>query len=210
MLMPPEVAPLHKAYVERFRQTQHSNVMNRTRTVMAVTKSQRRVLLELNLRSNANTSRDAPSVNGKTTEFVAWMRPTQDQLMLEAGASVNDSLIGISPIPIVAISTKGIILRFNAAAETFFEFTAAQVVGKSISIIMPEEIQRSHEMWLQRYAETGVKHVIDHTREVRAETKSGRIVVVDLTVREVRTYGRGDVHWSTTPQVGAKQQPASV
>ncbi|KAL2916411.1 hypothetical protein HK105_204167 [Polyrhizophydium stewartii] len=92
--------------------------------------------------------------------------------------TVVDGIINITP--------TGIIVRFNAAAEKMFGYTAAEVMGKNIKMLMPERIAVNHDRYLSNYLSTGVKKVIGIGRRVSGLRKDGSEFPVQLSVSEVK------------------------
>ena len=78
---------------------------------------------------------------------------------------------------------------FVPAAEQFFGYSAAEVLGKNVKMLMPEEIAINHDGYLSKYLKTGIKNVIDNTRAVQARLKSGGSV--EITVKEASKTGEG-------------------
>ncbi len=52
---------------------------------------------------------------------------------------------------IVADAATGTIVLWNPAAETLFGYTAAEVVGRSIELLVPERLRARHREGLARY-----------------------------------------------------------
>ncbi|MDH5472399.1 MAG: diguanylate cyclase [Gammaproteobacteria bacterium] len=86
---------------------------------------------------------------------------------------------------IVIISDKGILLRVNAAAEKMFGYTENELVGRNVSILMPEPHRSEHDQYLRNYKKTGVKKVIGISREVTAVNRSGKSFPVEISVTEM-------------------------
>lgn len=53
-------------------------------------------------------------------------------------------LIEQAPDAMIYSDTEGVIRLWNAAAETMFGFSAAQVLGQSLDIIIPESLRKAH------------------------------------------------------------------
>lgn len=87
---------------------------------------------------------------------------------------------------IIAINESAQILAFNPAAERLFGYLAREVIGKNISMLMPAEVASVHDGYIQRYLETGEKHVIGMTMEQLGLRKDGSTFSVELTVSELR------------------------
>lgn len=91
---------------------------------------------------------------------------------------------------IVVADEQGTIETFNRAAQRMFEYTAAEVVGKNLTILMPEPYRSAHAGYLRNYLETGQAKIIGIGREALGMTKSGRVFPIELAVSEVQADGR--------------------
>ncbi|WP_170294600.1 EAL domain-containing protein [Roseospira navarrensis] len=91
---------------------------------------------------------------------------------------------------LIIIDTDGTIETFNAAAEAVFEYTAEEVVGKPVSILMPEEMGGQHQDHVRRYLGTGKSRVIGTGREVEARRKDGTTFPAELAISEMAVGGR--------------------
>ncbi|RKP17683.1 hypothetical protein ROZALSC1DRAFT_30547 [Rozella allomycis CSF55] len=86
---------------------------------------------------------------------------------------------------IVSIGKNGIILRFNQAAENMFGYSAKEVVGENIKMLMPERFATNHDTYLSNYLNTGIKKVIGIGRTVTGRKKNGDEFPISLSVTEV-------------------------
>ena len=84
---------------------------------------------------------------------------------------------------IATIDEAGIIQSFNPAAERVFGYTAAEIVGRDIGLLMPERIARTHGVTLARYARTAQRRVSWTGREVAARRKDGSEFPIELSRR---------------------------
>jgi two-component system sensor kinase FixL len=91
---------------------------------------------------------------------------------------------------IVTIDANGNVDTFNGAAERLFGYTAPEVLGRNVSILMPPPFSDDHDAYLQRYLTTGVRHIIGIGREVTGRRKDGSTFPVDLSVGEGWIGGR--------------------
>ncbi len=92
------------------------------------------------------------------------------------------AIVNSSDDAIVTKTLQGIITSWNAAAERIFGYTAAEAIGRSITIIIPPDRQAEEEMVLSRISQG---QWVDHFETVRV-TKAGRLIDISLTVSPVR------------------------
>ncbi|MDH5749614.1 MAG: PAS domain S-box protein [Rhodospirillales bacterium] len=91
---------------------------------------------------------------------------------------------------IILIDERGVIESFNPAAEFIFDISKEDVIGKNVSILMPEPDRSQHDEYLRRYQETGKPKVIGLGREVEGLRKGGQSFPLDLEVSEMNIEGK--------------------
>ncbi len=91
---------------------------------------------------------------------------------------------------IVSISETGMVELFNPAAERIFGYRSFDVVGKNVSMLMPEPDHSEHDGHLARYLRTGQTHIIGIGREVTGRRSNGSVFPMDLQVSEFSLEGR--------------------
>lgn len=87
---------------------------------------------------------------------------------------------------IICISRDGRITLFNRAAEAIFGYSAAEVLGQNVKMLMPDPYQREHDEYLVRYQGGGEPKAIGRIREVQAQRKNGETFPIELSVSEAR------------------------
>lgn len=92
--------------------------------------------------------------------------------------------------PLIEIDERGIIEIFNPAAERVFGYSATEVMGKNIKILMPEPYYSEHDGYLQNYLETKNPQIIGIGREVVGKRKDGSTFPMDLSVNELKVKGK--------------------
>src|SRR3979490_473316 len=83
---------------------------------------------------------------------------------------------------IVSKDLDGIITSWNRAAEAMFGYTAAEAVGRSITMLIPEERLRE-EIYALNTVRSG--RALDHFETVRRR-KDGTLIDISLTVSPIR------------------------
>jgi PAS domain S-box-containing protein len=86
---------------------------------------------------------------------------------------------------IVTIDGRGLIQTFNGAAEKLFGYSAAEIVGRNVSLIVPSPDKERHDGYLKRYLRTGEGRVVNKTRQVQAQRRDGSLLSVEMSMSEV-------------------------
>ncbi|GMQ80841.1 MAG: hypothetical protein BMS9Abin05_0270 [Rhodothermia bacterium] len=91
---------------------------------------------------------------------------------------------------ILTIDSRGIINTFNPSAEKIFGYSAHEVIGKAVAILMPQPWSSKHQSYIQEYERTGQARIIGIGREVVGLRKNGEQFPMDLAVSEVNSEGQ--------------------
>jgi PAS domain S-box-containing protein len=83
---------------------------------------------------------------------------------------------------IVSANGRGEITFLNSAAEQVFGYSAREVVGKPLTLLMPERFRQAHRQGLKRFISTGEARVIGRTVELAGRRKNGREFPLELSL----------------------------
>jgi len=78
--------------------------------------------------------------------------------------------------------SKGNIDFFNRAAERLFGYASEEVVGKNVTMLIPERYRNAHKAGLERFLKTGETQVVGRTVELEALRKDGTEFPIELSL----------------------------
>ncbi len=146
---------------------------------------------DLTLIMNARKIEDA--INGHNLILLAAEDVTirlQSQSALEEREARLSALLDASPEAIITIDDHGIVRGFSSSASSMLGYSADEVLGRNVSMLMSEPYHSKHDSYLSHYRETGEKQIIGTGRELNALHKNGTEVPMRLTVAEFWFDGR--------------------
>lgn len=85
---------------------------------------------------------------------------------------------------IVIIDCDRIIRSFNPSAEKLFGYSATEVVGQPVNMLMPEPHQAKHDDYVDNYIQTGEAKIIGVGRDILGLKKDGIVFPLHLAVSE--------------------------
>ena len=96
------------------------------------------------------------------------------------------SILQTVPDAMIVIDEGGLIRDFSDTAERQFGWTAEEVAGRNVSMLMPSPYREAHDGYLERYYRTGDRRIIGLGRVVVGERKDGSTFPMELSVGELR------------------------
>jgi PAS domain S-box-containing protein len=115
---------------------------------------------------------------------------------------------------IITIDDKGTIENLNPAAARMFGYRAQDVVGRNVTLLMPERYHQQHDTGLKNYLKTGQSKVIGIERELTGLRKNGSTFPMEVTVSEITVAGRrmfvGVLHNITNRMRSAERQATLI
>jgi len=92
---------------------------------------------------------------------------------LQSSEQQNRSILENTVDAIISIDNNNLITSFNRAAERTFGYSADEVLGENVRILMPEPDHNNHETYVTNFIETQNPKVIGIGREVTGQRKDG-------------------------------------
>jgi PAS domain S-box-containing protein len=90
---------------------------------------------------------------------------------------------------VVSIDGEGSIVLANPATATIFGYDPAELVGKPLTLLMPQYMRELHQAGFKRYLATGQRHMNWQGTELTALRKSGEEFPVEVSFGEITRDG---------------------
>ena len=90
---------------------------------------------------------------------------------------------------VVCIDESGAILLANPATTKVFGYDSADLIGKPLTMLMPEYLRKLHEDGFRRYSATGQQHINWQGTELTGLRKNGQEFPVEISFGEVTADG---------------------
>jgi diguanylate cyclase (GGDEF)-like protein/PAS domain S-box-containing protein/putative nucleotidyltransferase with HDIG domain len=115
---------------------------------------------------------------------------TLERDRLAASEIRSRSIVETAVDAIITIDGGGLVRSFNPAAERIFGWPADEVIGRNVSLLMPDPDHSRHGEYLRRYNAGGEASIIGRGREVIGKRKDGTLLHAHLSVGEMTIGGR--------------------
>ena len=97
------------------------------------------------------------------------------------------NLLEAAPDAMIIVNENGFIEIANSQAETLFEFTRQELIGKTIEMIMPETFRAAHVKHRHNFFESPVRRPMGEGRKLSAQSKSGKIFPVEISLSPIES-----------------------
>lgn len=117
------------------------------------------------------------------------IRRVQDQAEIRDREERMRAILDTASDAIITIDEGGIIQGCNPATESSFGYRVDELLGRNVSMLMPEPFSLEHDDYLARYLETGEARIIGTGREVVGRRKDGSKFPIGLAVSRIDHLG---------------------
>lgn len=177
MLMPSPYTEQHDSYLKHYRETGERRIIGGGRNVQG-------------RRRDGSVFPMYLSVGELPGGFVGVIHDTTAEIRaredMRQAAERLRTIQGLAPVAIVVIDDQGMIDSFSTSAERLFGWTAAEVAGRNVGMLMPEPYRSRHDGYMGRYLTTGDQHIIGRGRVVVGQRRDGSTFPMELTVAEMQ------------------------
>ncbi len=130
---------------------------------------------------------------GLAVAYGGWRLRRQSERAADALVHLGEreahlrSILETVPDAMVVIDEHGLMQSFSTTAERLFGWKAEEVIGRNVSMLMPQPYRDAHDSYLLRYLTTGERRIIGIGRVVVGERKDGSTFPMELSVGEMQS-----------------------
>src|SRR5258708_10982221 len=147
---------------------------------------QKRVASELDLRVAQRTTELAAANEELRKEIADRKHAEEDLRSIEEKHRV---IVEAANDAVVSMDERGAILLANPATRRIFGYDPVEIVGKPMTMLMPEMMRKLHENGFKRYLATGKRHLNWQGVELTALRKNGQEFPVEVSFGELTSDG---------------------
>jgi len=92
-----------------------------------------------------------------------------------------ESIVAQAPVALIVADRQGAIVAWNRASEVMFGYTAAEALGQSLDLIIPEHLRAAHWAGFDKSLASGTTKYAGRVMTTRATHTDGRKVYVDFS-----------------------------
>ena len=94
----------------------------------------------------------------------------------------NRCVLDTAANAIVTMGPDRRIESVNRATEKMFGYTAEELIGNNVSILMPSPYRERHDGFVRNYLQTGENKIIGTSRELVGQRKDGSVIPIELFI----------------------------
>jgi diguanylate cyclase (GGDEF)-like protein/PAS domain S-box-containing protein len=135
----------------------------------------------------------ATGMTAVSTQVASYLSHDLERHRTEERVRISEerfrAITEIAQDAIVTMDETSTIVSVNRSAETMLGYSRDEMIGKSVTMLMPENLRESHAHGIQRYLLTGAKHIRWDGLELPALRKDGSKVLVHISLAEFKLDG---------------------
>jgi PAS domain S-box-containing protein len=147
---------------------------------------QKRVASELD-RHVAQRTTELAAANEELRKEIADRKHAEEDL--KSSEEKHRVIVEAAHDAVLSMDEKGAILLANPATRRIFGYDPVELVGKPMTVLMPEMMRKPHENGYKRYLATGKRHLNWQGVEVTAQRKDGQEFPVEVSFGELTSGG---------------------
>ena len=147
---------------------------------------QKRVASELDRRVAQRTT-ELAAANEELRKEIADRKHAEEDL--RSSEEKHRVIVEAAHDAVVSMDERGAILLANPATRRIFGYDPVEIVGKPMTMLMPEMMRKLHENGFKRYLATGKRHLNWQGVEVTAQRKDGQEFPVEVSFGELTSDG---------------------
>lgn len=178
MLVPKAIQANHDSYVDANRETGENKIVGTSREIEVPRADGSTVWCNLAL--------SKVEVSGKIS-YTAFVKDVTKEH--EAREVINQTLEQAIDA-VVTIDEHNNVTFFNAAAEKLWGYQRDEVIGQNVKLLVPHEIQKHHDGYVNANRNSGINKIVGTSREVPVFRKDGSQVWGNLSLSRVNVGGK--------------------
>lgn len=135
----------------------------------------------------------APVLSGCSFIIETFRLARERQLFaaqLKDSEALHRGILEAAVDSIITVDDGGMIVSVNRAVIRMFGYEPAELVGQSMSMLMPDRFVANHHRYIEKYLETRQTGIVGVGREIVGRHKCGTEIPLELAVSEVRQGDR--------------------
>jgi two-component system, LuxR family, sensor kinase FixL len=184
ILMPSPFHEEHDSYLQRYLTTGDARIIGKGREVTGRRRDGTVFPLQLSV---------GEMTIGGRRQFTGMLHDLTERVRLKGELGSSEArwkaVIDSAVDGIIVIDARGHVEAFNPGAQRLFGYSAEEVLGKKVDMLMPSPYREDHDTYLARYLATGRAKIIGIGREVQGRRRDGTTFPLHLSVGQITVNG---------------------
>ena len=95
-----------------------------------------------------------------------------------------------SDVPVILANHEGSVVDVNVTFEKVFGWTAEEIIGQPLTVVLPPLFHDSHNLGFARFAATGNSTILNHPLQLKAVAKNGQEIESEHFIIAEKQEGR--------------------